>query len=161
MVAWITSEGRRLLFEDIGNGVVTQDMDWEDVFFLRPEFAVGDTPEDAYRLFQSRLESALKIMGKRNNRASIELALLQEDRQVYPVPATNHKGEPRWEGSAAQLQLKKDVEDGLHRNTNKHAFYNLHPNVYKPFGVDKVWAHVTQEVRLLKFKKQYRGKYGY
>lgn len=161
MVAWISSEGRRLLFRDIRKGVITKEMSWEDVFFMREEFAVGDTPDEAYRLFQGRLASAFKIAEERDKRQSSELDMLRQDRQIYPVPKTNQFGERRWDGSAAQTQLKKDVDDGLHLNTNKHAFYSLHPDVYKAFKVDTIWAHVEQEVRLRKFKKQYGHRGGY
>ena len=99
----------------------------EQVFHMRPEFAVGDTPEEALRLFENRLASAREIIRGKKQRTSTELAMLQEDRLVHPFPATNYRGEPQWEGSAAQKVLKKDVADKKHETMSRTAFYNLRP----------------------------------
>ena len=127
---------------------------------MRPEFAVGDTPEEALCLFENRLASAREIIRGKKQRASTELAMLQEDRLVHPFPATNYRGEPQWEGSAAQKVLKKDVADKKHETMSRTAFYNLRPE-YKAFPKTVIDGKVQQEERLLKFMKQMRKKKGY
>ena len=91
-----------------------------------------------------------------------ELALLRADRLVHPAPPTNHRGEPRWEGSAAQTLLKDDVKKLKHEGMKPLAYYKSRPE-YEAWGFSAatIAGHVKQEVRLLKFLKQYRGRYGY
>ena len=108
-------------------------------------------------LFQLQL---LVLVHPSRQRASTELAMLQEDRLVHPFPATNYRGEPQWEGSAAQKVLKKDVADKKHETMSRTAFYNLRPE-YKAFPKTVIVGKVQQEERLLKFMKQMRKKKGY
>ena len=129
-------------------------------FKSRPEFAVGKNVDDAARLFETRLKSARKIIAEKDERAAMELALLHEDRKVRPVPLANHRGEPRWEGSKAQKQLKKDVAEGKHLTMKSTEFYLSNPD-YQKYPKNIIMGHVDQEVRLRKFTKQYRGRYGY
>lgn len=88
---WRTSKGRELLLADVRSGTIHADMDDEEAFQSRPEFAVGESLEEAKRLFEGRLKSARGIIGRKNTRASSELALLREDRKVHPPPPTNHR----------------------------------------------------------------------
>ena len=101
--AWIASKGRKILFSDITSGKISENIKYEQVFHMRPEFAVGDTPGEALRLFENRLASARKVI------CATELAMFQQDRLAHPFPSTNHRGEPQWEGSTAQKVLKEDV----------------------------------------------------
>lgn len=158
--SWLTSEGRKLLLQDLRHGAITPDMDYETVFEMRTEYEVGESREEAKRLFENRLKSAREILRQKDVRAAQELALLKEDRKVKPAPKFNHRGEPRWEGSDAQKQLKKDVSEGKHLKMKPKEFKDSN-HVYKEFGLDTIRGHITQEERLLKFLKQYRGRHGY
>jgi hypothetical protein len=163
---WPSSKGRKLLIKDIRSGRIPADMAWEDAYKLRPEFVVGtkedNTAKKARSQFESRLDSAREILAKRDTRAAEELALLRQDRQRHPAPATNHKGEPRWEGSEAQKLLKQDVAEKKHEGMKPAQYYASRPQ-YKAWGFSAatIKGHVEQEVKLLKFRKQMRGKFGY
>ena len=163
---WATSEGRKLLFADIRSGRIPATMSWQAAYQLRPEFVVGTkanpTAEKAESLFEGRLKSARGILAEKDQRAVSELALLRADRLIHPVPATNHQGEPRWEGSEAQKLLKDDVKKLKHEGMKPLAYYASRPQ-YKAwhFSAATIAGHVKQEVRLLKFLKQYRGRYDY
>ena len=158
--AWITSKGRKTLFREITTGKIFENMKYEQVFHMHPEFAVGDTQEEALRLFENRLANARKIIGAKKQHAATELAMLQQDRLAHPFPSTNHRGEPQWEGSAAQKVLKKDVENKKHETMSRTAFYNLRPE-YDAFPKTVIDGKIQQEERLLKFMKQMRNKKGY
>lgn len=158
--AWIASQGRKILLSDIRTGRISENMKFEQVFLMRPEFAVGETFEEALRLFESRLASAREIVRGKKQRAATELAMLQEDRLVHPFPATNFRGEPQWEGCAAQKVLKKDVAEKKRETMSRTAFYNLRPE-YMAFSKTVINGKVQQEERLLKFMKQMRKTKGY
>ena len=158
--AWIASQGRKVLFSDIKNGKISDSMTYEQVFQMRPEFAVGENPDEALRLFENRLASARGIIRGKKQRAATELALLHEDRLVFPFPATNYRGEPQWNDSAAQKVLKKDVADKKHETLRRNDFYKLRPE-YNAFPKTVIDGKVKQEVKLLKFTKQMRKKKGY
>ena len=159
---WSKSKGRKLLFEDIQSGRIPEAMHWMTAYQLRPEFAVGETPEKAESLFSGRLRSARAIIARKEDRSAEELALLREDRQIRPAPATNHWGEPRWEGSEAQKLLKQDVANKKHVGLLPAAYYASRPQ-YKAWGFSaaSIAGHIYQEEKTVKFLKQYRGRKGY
>jgi hypothetical protein len=157
---WRTCAGRMLLCSDIRNGDIPANMDWRTAFHRRAEFAVGETPDEALRLFESRLKSARKILSSRDARASVEHAMLREDRQCIPIPTTNHRGEPRWEGSQAQKLLKKDIADGKHKAMTRMDFYQSRSE-YQQFFKSTIDGKAVQEEKLIKFTKQYRARFGY
>lgn len=70
-VTWLSSEGRKLLLKDVKDGTILEDMLWEDVWQIhhRPEFEVGDTPEEARRLFENRLKSICNRDALKKSRA--------------------------------------------------------------------------------------------
>ena len=102
------------------------------------------------RLFRNRLKNAHKKVEMKTARASGELALLQADRIIVPPPARDHQGRLRWEGSAAQKQLKQDVAANQHIDISKIHFF-LSQDVYQQFTADYIWAKVRQEVKRIKF----------
>jgi hypothetical protein len=152
--------GQQLLLQDIRNGDIPSNMDWKVAFARRPEFAVGDTPSEAKRLFQNRLKNARKKIEQNNNRASSELSLLQADRVAVPPPATDHQGFPRWEGSAAQIYLKQDVAANHHVGINKIHFF-LSRDEYQLFTADFIWQKVRQEEKRIKYLRQRRECRGF
>lgn len=80
------------------------------------------------------------------------------DRQIHPPPATNFRGEPYWEGSAAQKILKKNVADGVHRGMRPADYYKLRPE-FQQFLPKTIAGHVIQEERLIKFYHQYPKRF--
>jgi len=157
---WGNSDGKRLLKQDIRSGNIPEDMHWKTAFQRRPEFNVFPSPKKTpEELFSSRLRSARKLIKEKNDRSSRELALLQQDRAVLPPPATNHRGEPRWEGSVAQMLLKQDVGNNSHQQLSRKQFYLSRPE-YQVYPMRIISGHVDQEVRLIKFLNQYVDRRG-
>jgi len=159
-VNWRNSRGSHLLLRDVRDGLIPEDMDWEVAFLQRPEFDVGKTHEDAKRLFKDRLARARKLVNVNNTTSATELELLRQDRAARPPAAFNHRGEPRWEQSAAQTFLKQDVADKKHETMSRTAFYNSRP-AYKLFQKRTISKHIDQEIRTVKFLKQYRQRRDY
>lgn len=132
-------------------------MHWETAYATREEFAVGESPSEAKRLFEGRLAAARKREGKKVSRATEEERLFRADRLVHPVPQTNHRGEPHWDGSAAQKTLKQDVANGVHIGMMPQQYYAFRLPVFKDFSPKTIAGHVIQEERLIKFLKQRRN----
>jgi hypothetical protein len=135
-------------------------MDWVEAFQYRPEFNVGVSYAEALRLFKGRLASARKKVSGQRSRADTELALLQQDRVAHPRPATNHRGEPQWEGSTTQKLLKEDIKNKVHETLTHTQFYLSRPE-YQLLPKRILVGHIEQEIRLIKFKRQYRSRFGY
>jgi len=154
---WEHSEGRKLLRRDIRDGQFNN-VRWQEAFYFRPEFAVGATPDDALRLFKNRFASAKRWVEKKQNRAEEEEIAMLHDRAKYPPPATNHKGEPRWNGSAAEAALKEDYKQGKHALMSSDQYHNSRPE-FAPFSKTTIKRHVRQERDTDKFLTQYRGMY--
>jgi len=120
---WEHSKGRKLLRNDIRAGIVVEGTPWQTVFRRRPEFAFGKEEAKAKRLFEGRLEAAFECVKRKRERAAAELVLHEQDRLVCPKQETMCSGEPRWEGSAAQAFLKRDVAEGKHETMTPKEFF--------------------------------------
>jgi hypothetical protein len=132
-VNWLGSQGRAFLLKDIADGTITDGMKWRTVFGTRPEFEVGDTREEALRLFKGRLAAARKKIAEKKTRADREYSFLQQDLLVQPAPTRTHRGEPRWNDSAAQEFLKDDVKKGKIFTMTRTEFYNSRPEYYQNY----------------------------
>jgi len=157
---WRKSDGKKLLLQDLRAGTIHDNMDWVEVFQYRPEFNVGVSYAEALRLFKGRLRSARGKISKQKTRAVDELALLKQDRITHPAPAFNHRGEPRWQGSNVQKLLKADVKNKVHETKTHTQFYLSRPE-YQTLPKRILVAHIEQEIKLIKFKTQYRSRFGY
>lgn len=142
---WAKSEAKKLLAKDIIDGVVTDDMDWGDVFWQRPEYAAT-----THRLFRGRLESLRKQISFASRRAAADEAALAHDCRLFPAQAQNYRGEPRWDGSAAQSWLTIDVKAGKHEQLEPKQLHQMRL-AYKEFPLDVFREHIYQEVRKQKY----------
>jgi len=157
---WNGCKGRTLLRKDIREKRIPTDMAWEDVYrdYFRPEFVVGESPEEAHRLFKGRLETARDYVSKKEARSAEEEAAMLHDRAVCPPPTTNHRGEPRWHGSAAEAALKEDFANGKHLTMTSDEFYDSRDE-YSEFFKSTIKRHIRQEESTFKFLNQYRARY--
>ena len=101
--SWQHSEAKELLIADIIRGDIPDDMEWEEAFLQRPEFVLTKR-----RLFASRLKSCREQAKETLRRADEDAVAWEQSRKLCPAPVVNHRGEPTWEGSQAQRQLKDD-----------------------------------------------------
>jgi hypothetical protein len=124
-------------------------------FLLRPEFAFPNI-EDGKRLFASRLSRARDKIKSKNKSSAFNSAALEHDRTLHPVPAFNHQNEPRWDGSVAQMHLKKDIADGKQQQMAPKVLHKSQPE-YSAYPLAIFCDHIYQEERLQKFILQCRA----
>jgi len=158
--AWEHSEGKKLLEQDLRSGAIPLDpkqMPPRVAFDLRPEFAFPNL-EDGKRLFASRLAAARKKIKHKNESAALQSAALKADRQIHPKPTHNHRGEPRWEGSAAEGHLKVDIAANKQNEMAPKELHKLRPE-YSAYPLEVFRGHIYQEERLVKFKNQRQNRH--
>lgn len=150
------SRAQKLLFLDVKDGTIPPDMDFEEAFFMREEFA----QYDGARKFEDRLEAARKREAQKRNRSEEEMQALLEDMEtVGPRPEMNRWGEPQWEGSDAQTLLKKDVlEDQKHKQMNPFDLWLSRPE-YQQYDKDRFRDRIYQVQKTDKFTKHMHAKY--
>ena len=109
--------------------------------------------------FSRRLNDVRKDHLSKLERAALDQASFDDFRANHPVKEFNIRGEPRWEGSAAQKQLKDDVSNQHHwGKTPKELYEDPNRQVYRDhFGEDGEGLrhfrnHIYQEERLIKFQ---------
>lgn len=160
---WSSGQGRNLLRKDIKEGRIPNDMHWKEVYkhHFRPEFAVGPTPEDAERLFEGRLRTARKHVQSKDTRAEEEYRMFQQDRLLHPAPPFDANGNPRWQGSAAQLSLLDDVKKKKHLSMSKEDLYSSRPEYHSNYPKQYIFKKIDQAVKTEKFLKQMRKKKGH
>lgn len=144
--SWRKSIAKRMLCEEIANGTVTEGMDWKVVFESKAEYRATKK-----RLFEERLKRLCKRFNNSKNNAEYDEQGLEHDRQMFPSPAQNYRGEPQWEGSEAQAYLRQDITAGLH-NTHTPMDLWLSRDEYHLFFPQGVFReHIYQEVRCQKY----------
>jgi hypothetical protein len=103
-VKWAKSELRKLFWADLKSGETPMDVDPEDVFLTRPEYAAYDAD---IKRFKSRLTSLIEQCQARDDRAAFDAAAFDHDRAIHPFPELNFRGEPQWPDSDAEMWLRK------------------------------------------------------
>lgn len=143
--AWGKSKAKRLLSEQIIAGIVTDDMDWKQVYSSNDVYTATSR-----RKFYGRLHGLRGQIRDAKQRASADEKGLRHDRRQFPTPKTNHRGKPRWEGSDADKWLKEDVKAGVHKHNRPSQLYRTR-DAYQEFPLAVFCKHVYQEVRFQKF----------
>jgi hypothetical protein len=152
---WRNTEAARLLEKDLMEDNIpldAEDMEPRVVYFQRPEFSDVD-----YEKFRRNLNEMRKRHRAMKSRANDDAEALAHDRRIYPKPAFNHRGEPRWEGSDAEKSLRLDVQAGKNRTMRPKALYESREE-YKIVPLDVFRGHIDQEWRRQKYIRQLRDK---
>jgi hypothetical protein len=115
--------------------------------------------------FTRRLRGVLSDFQSKKKRAEQDQESYDDFRANHPEKATNHRGEPRWEGSEAQRQLKEDIANQYHWDkTPKELWEHPERTVYKDLPLTVFRDHIYQEERLIKHQnltKLERAKKGH
>lgn len=153
LVDWRYSLAKEQLLRDLTVGTIPLDKDEmgpKDVYNLpdRPEFR-----KYRYENFRTNLNTLRKAIIQKQASAISDSAALARDLQKYPTRAYNHRGEPRWEGSAAQESLIYDVgtaaKEGK-RLTVEEIYYER--DEYQDFLRRTIQKHIYQEEDAIKFQ---------
>jgi hypothetical protein len=107
--------------------------------------------------FASRLRSARTQVLNDRCRAASDKALLEHDRTIHPKQPMNYRGEPEWDGSEAQEQLRKDMDEGKHTTMKPLLLYSSHEE-YKKFPLAVFRKHIYQETNRRKFLAQHNAQ---
>jgi len=127
---------------------------WDDLCAQHPDFGgiAGMKYDEA---FTRRLGAVQKDFIKKADRATHDQASFDNYRQSHPVEAMNQRGEPRWEGSIAQAQLKKDIQEQYHVGKLPKELWEDEGesrNSYKDYPLKVFRDHIYQEIRLRKWQ---------
>jgi hypothetical protein len=151
---WQQSLGKKMLMADLRMGVIPLSgtaVSVRDIFAMRPEFGY-DGPTNIAK-FSARLRSARKQVHDDVCRAASDKRFLEHDRTIHPEPLMNYRGEPKWDGSEAQKQLGKDMDEGKH-TTMKPKLLHMSCDEYTKFPLDVFRKHIYQETNRRKFLAQ-------
>jgi len=118
-----------------------------EVYQRRDEFRIFEYPH-----FRDRLNDLRKQIRQKKNHAARDSAALAHDRGIYPKPPLNHRGEPQWEGSAAERLLRKDLKQRNENDNIKPEQLWLSRDEYQNFHEDTFQQHIHQEVRASKYR---------
>jgi hypothetical protein len=111
-------ESYRLLEQDIRNGLVKDDSDFEMVYLMIPEYAIFD-----HTKFKKRLESLRKSAGKLLSRAEVDETRFEAFVSKHTISLFSHKGYVQWQGSDAQKKLQIDISNNKHCTMRKRDLY--------------------------------------
>jgi hypothetical protein len=153
--AWRAHPARKLLLEEFKNGNIPLDYNREGSAnqFLKPR-AIFDLYKNSdpfagleSKGFASRLNSLRLIVARRNQREVDDLTAFQVFRKNFPVEPYNHRGELRWDQSAAQRLLKEDIQNEKHLEFGRPKLFWLSRPEYQLFKLSIFRGHINQEER--------------
>lgn len=84
------------------------------------------------------------------SRADTDEAAFLNYRKNNKIHSRNARGYPEWDGSAAQRQLKEDIESNLHNIIEPIDLWYLR-EVYDPFPLKVFRDHIYQEIKTAKY----------
>jgi hypothetical protein len=153
-VKWKDSEARRLLYNDVRDGVIpleskygdgTPTMTLQEIYVSRPEFAVYD-----YNKFSSRLATIRGIVKQFEERAAEDRAALELYISNHTVSHYDRKGYIQWQGSKSQELAKADIQAGL-LSQGFRTLYNSREEYFTEFGFKEFSDKIRQEVGTKKY----------
>ena len=147
---WRSSATKKLLFDDLVAGRLDGKMP-RHAQATRPEYLAMDKTK-----FGSRFCMLCKSVRKDKACADLDNQAVVEFLNHRPTlpPTTN---QPRWDGSAAQRQLRIDVQENRHVNITPQAFQATN-EVYRTFSPGAFRNHIYQEVRHQKTRKKPKNR---
>ena len=101
--------------------------------------------------FVRRLDSVRKDYLKKVERCEKDRHAYEVAKQNHPTPEFNCRGEPQWNGSAAQALLKEMVEKGEHKGIEPKTIWSSREE-YQAYSLQTFRDHIYQEERLQKFR---------
>jgi hypothetical protein len=163
---WSVHPARKILKEALLNGDIPTDYNRQGGpnYALKPRMIYDDYKNTepfagmSSKEFADKLNKLRKIVEKKNKRVVDDMHAFEVFRNNFPVQLTNHRGEPRWEGSEAQALLKQDIEMGRHLEFDRMRLLWLSRQEYQQFTRKVFLGHIDQEKRLCKLKTLLKQK---
>ena len=154
-IKWRKSKAKKLLYLDMMEGRVTLDKDdllddekmtLREIYVLHPEFG-----EYHYDKFSGRVSSLRKAIKIANSRAAQDQEAFDNFKARHPPALHSHEGYIQWQGSDAQKQVLKDIEEGLHESMAKMELWEFRSVYYENFPLKEFRDKLNQEVRTAKY----------
>lgn len=136
---WKNSRAKAMLAADIEDGLVDDESDLKEVYRMHPEYS-------RYReeRFCDNFKNLYAEIMEDLDYASLDAQRFEEDKEFYGQ-TTN--GRARWDGSAAQDLLKKDIDDGMLELHPPQYLWAMRPEYCNYFTKKQFRDHITQEYR--------------
>lgn len=158
---WKTSKAKEKMAQDMIDGKIPLEgkIDSKEIYdrLYAKNTLFKDFPYDKVR-YDRRMKTLRGAILRLQHWADYDNKAIVEDLQKYPKKATNIRGEPRWEGSAAEKFLKKDVDDGLHLGKDLKELWATRDE-YKAFTKTVFRKHIDQEKQSRKTYKDGGKRY--
>lgn len=106
--------------------------------------------------FIRRLGSVRDDFKKKKERSEKDLEAYNIAKKNHPTPRLNSRGEPQWNGSAAQTLLKELIAQGKHRGKAPQTLW-VEEAEFQVYSKQTFRDHIYQEERLLKFQNYVEG----
>lgn len=151
-IKWKKSKAKRLLYQDLMDGVVPlvddPNIDSQTIFFMHEEYGEYDPDKFASRL--KALRNALRLS---TTRADDDLEAFETYKQRHKdkISIFSCHGYIEFQGSEAQRLLQKDIAAGLHESIGKKELYALRPEYYNEFPLNVFRDRIYQEIRTAKY----------
>jgi hypothetical protein len=155
-IKWRHSKAKRLLYQDILNGIVPLESEDEEgnptmplyeIYTMRPEYAEYD-----YDKLASRLASLRATMAANETRADDDKTAFELFVSKHPVSYYSHKGYIQWQGSESQRLALEDIAAKVHETRGYRAMYDSREEFFLEFPFEAFRDKVRQEVKTAKFK---------
>ena len=156
--SWQHSAAKKYLYKLIVDGTIPSTMKPMQVFELyckdRNEF---ENFQD-YSNFGDRLRRLRQKVKRRSDRAELDVACLAHDRDIFPAPTVDTKGNPMWQNSLAQELLREDLEAGKHKEMKPRVLYETRAAYNEFYDLDFFRERIYQEIKAKKHKVYIKEK---
>ena len=144
--SWEFSWAKEILRRGIKEGDITKAKTYDEIHTFHSEVEATDR-----KLLPSRMRALWQQFAADKGTADKDAADLEHDLKLFPISTHNYKGEPRWEGSNVQKQLREDIKEGLHLETTPEEFYNSRELYTKFYCQETIRQHIYQEIKFQKY----------
>jgi hypothetical protein len=147
-VSWAKSKAREWLIADLRAGVVPLDrkaVKAKAIHQSRPEYSSYE-----YQYFRGKLCALRHMVADERNDIAFDVRALANHRRVCPPTPDNHRGEPHWVGSAAEVLLKQDLDAGLHMTMRPSKLHDSREE-YKVYPLAVFRKRIDQTLQSKKF----------
>jgi hypothetical protein len=145
---WRDSAAKEQLIKDLKDGTIpllARDMSARVAYDSRTVYQEHD-----YDQFRDRLNVLRKKIHEKGIRSAEDKEAFDHDCGNHPKATHDHRGVPRWEGSEAEKQLRKDVKDGKDTTCTPKELWEM-SNEYQKYPLFVFRGHIYQERRRKKF----------
>jgi hypothetical protein len=143
---WGSSDAKKLMAQDIIDGLIPKegpvdiDQVYKTLYAGHKLFANFPYSRERYK---ARLDSFRKTVKTFKYWGDFDSKAIASDLLICPPSAFDVRGEPRWEGSAAQEQLEEDVAAGLDVGKTPMELHKTRA-LYQEFSLTKFRKHLDQ-----------------